>query len=503
MLNVLLLLAGKSPFFNQEEYIFPKPLIEINGISMIQHVIENLSTIVEKKRFICVVNQDENRKYHLDNLLQLLTNQNAAVVELMSETQGAVCSALMAIDSMDMDQPLIIANPDQIITEDLNALLQFFKKNHADAGVACFETLHPRWSYVRINDQGCVIEAAEKNPISKHAIAGFYYFAKASDFVRGAMQSIQKGSHLKGVYYVSSVLNELVLEHKKILPYSLDENHYHTFYTPQKIEEYQKKFSRQGKAMKAQDKQITVVIPMAGLGSRFEQAGYALPKPFIDVCGKPMIARVIDNLRIPKAQYVLIARREHIEQNSDVVLALLKEYPIRIVEIDGLTEGAACTILQARQYINNDSPLVLANCDQIIDIDINAFIQDNFDRGLDGSILTFTNADRDPKWSYAKPDANGIVVEVKEKVAISDYATVGVYLYTKGSDFVDGAIDMIARNERVKGEFYSCPVYNYVINNGKKIGIYNMKHSEMHGIGTPEDLNSYLQQHPSFKAHSS
>lgn len=498
MLNILLLLAGQSPFFNQEEYVFPKPLVEINGISMIQHVIENLKGIKDDKRFICVVNSDDCRKHHLDNVLRLLTDHSAAIVKLDGSTQGAACSALMAIDNMDMDQPLIIANPDQVIDVDLDKIIQFFKGNHADAGVLCFETLHPRWSYVRLDGHGLVIEAAEKRPISKHAIAGFYYFAKAGDFVRNAMKSIQKSAHVNGVYYVSTVLNEMVLEHKKILPYQIESDRYHTFYSPQKIEEYQKKYAGAGLPMNSHNKEVTVVIPMAGQGSRFENAGYTLPKPFIDVGGKPMIARVIDNLRVPKARYILIARRDHVEQNSDIVLALLKEYPITFVEIDRMTEGAACTILHARKFIDNDNPLVLANCDQIIDMDINDFIKDSISRRLDGSILTFTEAGRDPKWSYAKTDDSGIVVEVKEKDPISDYATVGIYLYAKGKDFIDGAIDMIARNDRVKGEFYSCPVYNYVIANGKKIGIYNIEHSSMHGIGTPEDLQMYMKQNPLF-----
>lgn len=493
MLNILLLLAGRSPFFNQDEYVFPKPLVEIDGISMIQRVVENLKTIRTEKRFIFVVNREDCQKYHLDNVLNLLTNDEAMIVKLDANTQGAACSALMAIDHIDSENELIIANPDQLIENDLNEVLHFFKSNHADAGVLCFETLHPRWSYVKLDKNNHVVEAAEKKPISRHAIAGFYYYAKGSDFVRAAMKNILKGSHVNGIHYISTVLNESILENRKILPYHLDNDRYHTLYSPQKIEEYKKKMEKSGRNMQLNHEEVTIVIPMAGLGSRFEQAGYTLPKPFIDVGGKPMIARVMDNLAIPKARYLLIARREHIEQNSDIILSLLKEYPIKIIELDRQTEGAACTLLHARKEINHDNPILLANCDQIIDMDINDFIQDCKQRKLDGSILTFTNVNRDPKWSYAKVNDQGIVLEVKEKKAISDYATVGIYYYSKGSDFVNGAIDMIAENERVNGEFYSCPVYNYLIREHKKIGIYNIDYAAMHGIGTPEDLKAYLE----------
>ena len=136
---------------------------------------------------------------------------------------------------------------------------------------------------------------------------------------------------------------------------------------------------------------------------------------------------------------------------------------------------------------------MIANSDQIVDIDIAAFIDDCKNRELDGSILTFVDEHKDPKWSFAKIDDNGLVKEVKEKEVISPYATVGIYLYSKGSDFVNSAVDMIARNDRVNNEFYTCPTYNYAIKDGLKIGIYNIHFNQMHGIGTPEDLNSYLK----------
>ncbi len=238
---------------------------------------------------------------------------------------------------------------------------------------------------------------------------------------------------------------------------------------------------------------INIVIPMAGEGSRFVAAGYDKPKPFIDVAGKPMIARVLENLDCPEARYILIARKIHLEREPGLVQMIENQYKAIFVPIEKLTEGTACTILHARKYINNETPLLIANSDQIVDIDIIDYINDCFDKKFDGSILTFIDKHRDIKWSYARVDENGIVKEVKEKVAISDYATVGIYLYKKGSDFVDAAIDMIANNDRVKNEFYTCPTYNYLIQENKKIGIYNILFEQMHGLGAPEDLGTYLK----------
>lgn len=238
---------------------------------------------------------------------------------------------------------------------------------------------------------------------------------------------------------------------------------------------------------------INVVIPMAGAGSRFVKAGYKTPKPFIDVAGKPMIVRVMENLSYQKVNYYLIARKDHVVAEKEVVGKIEKEFGAKFILIDKLTEGMACTVLYARKYINTDVPLLLANSDQIVDISIGDYIEDCLKRKLDGSIMTFNDPHMDTKWSFARVDGNGLVTEVKEKVAISEHATVGVYMYSKGRDFVDAAIDMIIENDRVNNEFYTCPTYNYAIKSGKKIGIYNIEFGQMHGVGTPEDLNSYLK----------
>ena len=236
---------------------------------------------------------------------------------------------------------------------------------------------------------------------------------------------------------------------------------------------------------------INIVIPMAGLGSRFASVGYEKPKPFIDVNGKPMIVRVLDNLYYPDANYFLIGRKEHLEKEKSLVENIESEYNAKFIEIEKLTEGTVCTVLYARKYINNELPLLIANSDQIVDISIPDFINDCFERGLDGSILTFKDLELNPKWSFARL-SDDLVVEVKEKEAISNFATVGIYLFNKGSEFVDSAIDMIIENDRVNNEFYTCPVYNYLIDDGAKIGIYDIEFSAMHGIGTPEDLELYL-----------
>lgn len=236
---------------------------------------------------------------------------------------------------------------------------------------------------------------------------------------------------------------------------------------------------------------INIVIPMAGAGSRFAKAGYKKPKPFIDVLGKPMICHVLDNLRVDGAKYILLVRNEHYLAEKDIISYVQNKYNTEIVLIDKLTEGAACTVLHSHRLINNNTPLLIANSDQIVDMNINDYINDSENRKLDGSVLCFE--DNDTKWSYAKIDEDGFITEIKEKVVISNNATVGIYYFNKGSDFVENAIDMIVRNERVNNEFYVAPVYNYAIKQGKKFGIYSIDKTQMHGTGTPEDLDKYIE----------
>ncbi len=232
---------------------------------------------------------------------------------------------------------------------------------------------------------------------------------------------------------------------------------------------------------------------MAGMGSRFANAGYTLPKPIIDVAGKPMIVRVMENLAQSGAKFVLLARKEHIEKNYDLIQEIQAQFNAIFVPIDKLTEGTACTVLFARSLLPADEPVVIANSDQIVDDCFTQYIQDARDRNLDGSILTFTDAELNPKWSFAKIDAQGYVTEVREKNAISKFATVGIYYFRRADQLIDGIIQMIIENDRTNNEFYICPTYNYLIRSGKKVGIFNIEQSQMHGIGTPEDLTSYLE----------
>ena len=237
------------------------------------------------------------------------------------------------------------------------------------------------------------------------------------------------------------------------------------------------------------DNKLNVLIPMAGAGSRFQQAGYTFPKPLIDVMGKPMIQVVVENLNID-ANFIYVVQKEHkMKYNLDTLLNLITP-GCKVVEVDGLTEGAVCTALMAKEYIDDDNPLFFANSDQLVEWDSNEFMYKMNETDSDGGIVTFRSTH--PKWSFAKINDKGFVVEVAEKNPISNIATVGFYYWKKGSDFVKYAEQMIEKNIRVNNEFYVCPVFNQAIQDNKKIKTFDI--SKMWGLGTPEDLNIFLQK---------
>ena len=236
---------------------------------------------------------------------------------------------------------------------------------------------------------------------------------------------------------------------------------------------------------------MNVLIPMAGAGSRFEKAGYTFPKPLIDVNGKPMIQLVTENLNI-EARHIYIVQKSHYEKyNLQQLLNLISPECV-IVQVDGVTEGAACTTLLAKQFINNDEPLVISNSDQVFEWDSNEFMYSMVADEVDGGILTFEATH--PKWSFAKLGEDGFVTEVAEKNPISNIATAGVYYFRKGSDYVKYAEQMIERDIRTNNEFYVCPVYNQACEDEQKIKVFHI--DRMWGLGTPEDLNHYLTHHP-------
>lgn len=226
---------------------------------------------------------------------------------------------------------------------------------------------------------------------------------------------------------------------------------------------------------------------MAGAGKRFQEAGYDKPKPLIDVCGEPMIKRVIDSLSSSdtSTNFIFITQKEHLEMGLE---SYLKDKGT-IVTVDKMTEGAACTVLLAEEYIDNNEGLIIANCDQYLKWNFSNFL--NYCESYDGCVVTFNSTN--PHHSYIKM-VKGRMTEVAEKVVISDKACAGIYYFKQGKDYVQSAKAMIDKNIRTNNEFYICPVYNELIEWEKDLSIYEIDVNSKHMLGTPEELSIFLDK---------
>lgn len=237
MLNIIIPMAGPSDEFSKAGYMYPKPLIDVQGKPLIQYVLDNLEGLDTPKRFVFVVRDEDCRKYHIDNTLRLLTD-DCQIIKLSSKTKGALCTVLMSIDEIPEDDEILILNSDQVLDIDYNKALKKFRDENADSGLVTFNSVHPRWSYARFHGQE-VVQTAEKNPISKNAIAGFYYFKKAADFFQSAFKTIMFHDNLDGIYFISPVINQFVLANKVNRYHEIDSSRYHSFYSPQKVKEFE------------------------------------------------------------------------------------------------------------------------------------------------------------------------------------------------------------------------------------------------------------------------
>jgi dTDP-glucose pyrophosphorylase len=238
---------------------------------------------------------------------------------------------------------------------------------------------------------------------------------------------------------------------------------------------------------------LQIVIPMAGRGSRFANAGHLVPKPLIPIGGRPMIQWVIENIRPARAhRFIFLCLAEHLQKYPEVPRELNRLCPgCQIVPVNAVTEGAACTVLLAKEFINSSDPLMIANSDQLVELEINDYLAAADADRVSGLIMTFWSDH--PKWSYCRLRSDGTVIEVVEKQVVSNDATVGIYNFREGRDFVRAAEAMIAANLRVNNEFYVAPTYNQLIRENAKIVVKNTgrEFAGMHGLGTPEDFEVF------------
>lgn len=243
-MNIVILAAGGKDAYQEAGSPYPKNLAEIAGKPLVQHVLERLLPLKAlDARFICMIPGLENRRFHTASVIRLIEPE-AVVLEVPETTSGAACTALLAVEWMDNDQPLLLVNGDILIDCDPVALVTDFAARGLDAGMVVFEDVHPRWSFVKLDADGLVIEAAEKRPISRHATTGLSWFARGRDFVRAAAAMLRKNAAVDGLFYVSPVFNEMILAQARIGVAPIEKSQYHSLKDPPGARAYEQHLAK-------------------------------------------------------------------------------------------------------------------------------------------------------------------------------------------------------------------------------------------------------------------
>jgi dTDP-glucose pyrophosphorylase len=235
MLKIVVPMAGEGKRFAEHGHTFPKPLVEIQGRSMIEIVVGNL-TPSEPHQFIFVCRQEHAHRYALNDVLQLIA-PGCRIAVMHDSTAGALCSVLLAMEYFSDDCELLIANSDQYLEEDIDRFLATARQAGTDGCIMTFPSTHPKWSFVKLVD-GEVLTVAEKRPISSNATAGLYYFRSSGDFLAAAEKMILKNASRDGEFFVSPVYNELILAGKRITTHPIAREQMHSLGTPEDVEAF-------------------------------------------------------------------------------------------------------------------------------------------------------------------------------------------------------------------------------------------------------------------------
>ncbi len=237
-MKVVLPMAGGDESFRKAGFLFAKPLIEIAGRALVEHAFAPLSAIPGAE-FVFVIRKEDDLRFHLGEVLRLL-RPGAKVIRAEGETAGAACTALLAVEEIGPEEELLIANADQVLDFDVAGAIGRLRGRGLDAGTVVFDSVHPRWSFVKTDAEGLVVEAAEKRPISRNATAGVYWYRRGRFFVEAAKEMISKGASVNGGFFVCPTFNELILAQRRIGVERIERGQYVSLASPQAVEDYEK-----------------------------------------------------------------------------------------------------------------------------------------------------------------------------------------------------------------------------------------------------------------------
>lgn len=504
-MKIIIPMSGMGQRFVNAGYKVPKPLIEMDGKPIIEHVVNMFS---EKDNFVFICNSMHLRETEMQNILNRIA-PGSTIVEIEPHKFGPVYAVDYVSDIILDDEEVIVNYCDFSVYWDYHDFLDHTRNRNADGAVPAYKGFHPHmlgttnYAFMR-DDQQWMLEIKEKEPftnnrMNEYASVGTYYFKKGRYVKKYFKQLMDHDINLNGEYYVSLIYNLLVNDGLSVSIYDIQ--HMLQWGTPQDVEEYNGWSEYFKRLSGGEDTKVLYeginLIPLAGAGSRFVQEGYDKPKPLIDVSGKPMILQATDCL--PKAlEYRFICRKEHLDRYDLQEILEEKYNNSGVLGIDYLTEGQACTCKLGLNKNDREKPLIISACDNGIVYNnekLNELIKNE---EIDMVVWSFRNhpsSSRNPEmygWLKCDSEDNVLGVSVKKKISDTpenDHAIVGTFYFKKAGVFFDAYDKMIANNIRVNGEFYVDSLVGIVAEMGMKVKVFEV--NDYICWGTPNDLKTY------------
>lgn len=508
-MHIIIPMSGVGKRFINAGYKEPKPLIKIDGKPIIQHVVE-LFPGESKFTFIC-------NQTHLDttNMRDVLIsiNPNAEIVCIPNHKKGPVYAVTKIIDRIDDDEEVIVNYCDFGTWWDYKDFLKHTRDRNADGAIPAYKRFHPHmlgstnYAFMR-DEKQWMLEIKEKEPftdnrMNEYASNGTYYFKKGAYIKKYFPLLMEKDINLNGEFYVSLIYNLLVQDKLSVSIYDIE--HMLQWGTPQDVEEYNvwsDYFRQVIEAQKAWQPEpgSTTLIPLAGAGSRFSEAGYKDPKPLLDVSGKPMIIQANNQLP-PSQNNAYVCQQSHVK-NYHVDDAIRNVQPnADITTINGITAGQAITCQLGMKNIDESSPLLIAACDNGM-----LWSHQEYDRlinhtEIDAIIWTFkghpSSRENPQMYGWVKTDESGELVKatgVSVKKAISDkpendHAIVGTFYFREAKLFTKALEKLVGDDIRVNGEFYVDSLMGVLIDMDYKVAVFEV--DSYIGWGTPNDYETF------------
>jgi len=506
-MKIVIPMAGSGKRFREQGYNLPKPLIEVDGKPIIQHIVENFPG---ESDFIFICNHKDLEETKIKEILEK-TSPGCKIVSIEPHKKGPVYTTKFAFDEINDKESVIVNYCDFSWYWDYQDFKKTISENKCDAAVTAYKDFHPHllevglYASMRVDEQNWMLECREKHSFTESKMdsfqqSGTFYFSKGSILKKHFNKVMELDKNVNGEYYISDVTQSVKEDDNSVFVYPID--YFCQWGTPQDLEEYNywsDTFKLKTKKSESTDslKDLQILIPMAGEGSRFKTEGYSLAKPLISVSGKSMIVQATNDL--PKADsYCFLCRKEHIEEDKiDKTLQDVFDNST-IITVEKLTEGQASTCLLAEDSIDLEKPLLIGACDNGMIYEVEEFINQATSQDVDSLIFTFRNnstVKRNPKmYGWVKTEQKDIAVNVSCKIPISDnpikdHAVVGSFYFKKAKHFFEGVKQMITKNIRVNGEFYVDTVMNELIENGLSVKAFEI--DKYICWGTPNDLKTY------------